>query len=234
MTEKMGQIEAKVKGTVDDIKGSVEDTVDTVKQAFDIKQQVAERPWTMLGASVVAGYVLGNLGGSDQPSYSYRDNDSFRYYPANTSYNTSDYKQQDGDSKRQESGSSYRAMSASRRSEPGFMDSIMSQFGDELETLKDAALVTVGNVLRDMLKTNLPQFAEEFERARAERTERSTTGTSQHSTNQAYDPLERSVGDPKDTAYQTHGQNTSQYSTSPSATVSSSDPISNADRNTTY
>jgi len=242
MTDKLEQIESKVKGTVDDLKGSVENTVETVKenvkQAFDIKQQVNERPWMMLGASVVTGYVLGSLGGSDDsPAYrttQYRSNYSssnsaepVRYYSDSS---TSSYG-------RSESDSSYgrpynQPASSSGSSATSAIAGLFDQFGLEFDTLKDAAVVTVGNMLRDMMKKNLPQFAEEFERARTER-DRNSGASDAASSSQSYDPLERSVGANSDATYQTHSQSQTNPST-PSSTIRNSDPVSNADRNTTY
>lgn len=248
MTDKLEQIESKVKGTVDDLKGSVENTVETVKenvkQAFDIKQQVSERPWTMLGASVVAGYVLGSLGSSDDsPSYrssqyrsnysSYNSGEPVRYYSDSTS---SSYNRSESDSSYGNSyGSSYsRPSSSSGSSAAGAITGLLDSFGLEFDTLKDAAVVTVGNMLRDMMKKNLPQFAEEFERARSERDRQNGGDSGAASTSQSYDPLERSVGSgSSDATYQTHSPSIPNPST-PSSTIRNSDPISNADRNTTY
>lgn len=46
---------------------------------------------------------------------------------------------------------------------------MLEQFNEELDTLKDATLATMTRVLRETLHDNLPQLAEEFERARTER-----------------------------------------------------------------
>ena len=198
MTEKMEQIESRVKGTVEDLKGSVEETVETVKQAFDMRHQVDQRPWTMLGASVLTGYVLGNMGGSD----SSRSVDALPYYPppAGVAAPGSEYQSRGygngQDQKLASYPSSYPASPASpqQRSTTGFMTSIMDQFGDELDVLKDAAVVTIGNMLRDLLKKNLPEFAEEFERARQER-ERENKAADASTT------MERAVGRNSDAGY---------------------------------
>lgn len=206
MTEKISQIEDKVKGTVDDLKGSVNDTVDQVKQAFDLNQQMSERPWTMVGASVLAGYILGSLGGDDKPSYQYQPSSHYqsgqtmRYYSQGSTPSSSS---QSYEPNRDASSSYNYNSSASNASsgQPGFMSDVMDQFRDELDTMKGAAVVTVTNMLRDMLKKNLPQFSEEFERARKEREQQNATGTS---ASQSYDPLERAVGSDRDATYQTH------------------------------
>jgi len=73
MTGKMEQIEARIKGTVDD-------TTETLKRSLDVKLQVQEHPWAALGVAVLAGYALGSMGGSDRSTPStYRYREDFRY-----------------------------------------------------------------------------------------------------------------------------------------------------------
>jgi len=52
MTEKLAILEERV-----------QETVDQVKHTFDVHYQVGQRPWLMLGASVLIGYTLGQHGG---------------------------------------------------------------------------------------------------------------------------------------------------------------------------
>ena len=63
MTEKIEQIEMKVRDTVDT-------TVEQVNRFFDVEQQVQDRPWAPLGVAAVAGYLLGSVGGSSPPKHS--------------------------------------------------------------------------------------------------------------------------------------------------------------------
>jgi len=177
MTDKMGQIEAKIKGTVDD-------TTETIKRGLDVKYQVSEHPWTALGVAVLAGYALGSMGGNDsQPStYRYRSDsrhqdarpgETVRYYgeseqrnqdwgkSQNTSYspssspsrNENTYRNDD-DRNRQQSSSG------------GFVDDVMGQLGVELDTLKTAAISSLVTLLRDTVKQNLPGVYSEAERLR--------------------------------------------------------------------
>lgn len=50
-------------------RAALDDKLDTLetkaREAFDLKHQVAERPWMMLGAALATGYVLGSLGGGE-------------------------------------------------------------------------------------------------------------------------------------------------------------------------
>ena len=56
-TSIMEQIEERVVGTA-------RETVEQVKEKLDVRNLVAERPWTMLGVSVAAGFVAGSIGRS--------------------------------------------------------------------------------------------------------------------------------------------------------------------------
>lgn len=53
MTNKVEQIERKVRH-------DVTDTVETVKQTFDVRRHIEERPWTAVGAALLVGYMLGS------------------------------------------------------------------------------------------------------------------------------------------------------------------------------
>src|SRR5215216_6244870 len=68
MTNKIEQIESKIKDTVDD-----------TRRMVDIKYQVSQRPWAALGVSLLVGYTLGSIGGSDTRSRPQRG-EPFRYY----------------------------------------------------------------------------------------------------------------------------------------------------------
>jgi hypothetical protein len=54
MAAKMEQIEERVVGTA-------RETVEQVKEKLDVRHMVAQRPWTMLGVSVAAGFVVGSI-----------------------------------------------------------------------------------------------------------------------------------------------------------------------------
>jgi ElaB/YqjD/DUF883 family membrane-anchored ribosome-binding protein len=71
LTQKIGQLENQVKGTVEDAKNSIEHSFENIKAGVDgsIKKigrtlnprlQVEQHPWGMVGASVVAGFFVGN------------------------------------------------------------------------------------------------------------------------------------------------------------------------------
>jgi gas vesicle protein len=173
--------------TVDNVKSSVGHNVEKFKDQVDIQQLVEERPWLMFGGSVLVGYMLGNMTESsssrqhvqyDHPAYpayaagyghsADADNDDRRqrYYeddvrrtPAARGSYESHASQSSGSSR----------MSSTKAETSDFVDDVLDQFREEVDTLKDAAMATMTRVLRDTLQDNMPQLAEEFERARAER-----------------------------------------------------------------
>jgi ElaB/YqjD/DUF883 family membrane-anchored ribosome-binding protein len=68
MADKLEALEDRVMGTVHSAQETVEDslqrakdTVATVKRNFDIKYQVEQHPWTMVGGCFLAGLALGVL-----------------------------------------------------------------------------------------------------------------------------------------------------------------------------
>jgi len=62
LTDKLESLQERVEGTVEAAQETVQDTLQAVKRTFDLKYQVNQRPWTMVGVSVLAGYTLGCLG----------------------------------------------------------------------------------------------------------------------------------------------------------------------------
>lgn len=176
MTEKMEQIEHKIKGTVDD-------TTDSVKRMVDVKYQIAEHPWAAVGVSVVAGYVLGSMG--DQPSHRYENGSEPGYARPATA--AAAYAQARGSAPHEAgmpSTASYEPAGAAWRSEamgsnggtrysapppspkPHLLDDLSRQFGDELETLKGVAVTSLIGLIRDTLRTSFPNVYAEMERAR--------------------------------------------------------------------
>jgi hypothetical protein len=154
MTDKMEQIESKIKGTVDD-----------TRRLVDIRYQVSQRPWAALGASILIGYALGSIGGDDTPAQP-RPGEPYRYYaapgeerPRPPHEPVSSY--QDASFARQED--------ARRAAQPGFVDQLMDQFGDEIQLLKAAAISSLFGLIRDTVRENMPALNQEVERLRSNR-----------------------------------------------------------------
>jgi hypothetical protein len=60
MREKLAILNDRMQETVE----TVQETVNTVKHTFDLPYQVRQRPWLMVGGSLLVGYTLGRRGGS--------------------------------------------------------------------------------------------------------------------------------------------------------------------------
>ena len=145
MTDKMMQLEDRIKGTV-------EDTTTAVKQTLDVKYQVGQRPWSALGVAMLAGYALGTMGDSG-PRY-----DQHR-----------DYRRE---------GERPTSPTSATSQEPGIVDQLMSQFSGEIELVKAAAMASVVDMVRGVIRQNLPGLSEEHTRISAQRTaQQPATGT---------------------------------------------------------
>jgi hypothetical protein len=184
MTEKMEQIESKVRGTV-------EDTTSTLRQTFDLKYQVSERPWAALGLSVLVGYALGSMGENDRsPGYtSHRD---LPFYGRTSEYSQPQSSPNGGNG----NGATMAAHAYAepkKPAEPGFIDTISEQFGDELHLLKGAAIASVVGLIRDTLKQSLPGVYQEMERARTTQSQ-SPSPTYYESLGASEDPNRRTQG----------------------------------------
>ena len=115
------------------------DTLETkARQTFDLKHQVAERPWIALGAAVAAGYVLGSLGG-DEPE---------QRWPSQST-TTDDYTQQSFDTHAQSSRT----------------DRFLAPLDAEIDMLKTAAVTTFTNFLHDMVKEYVPALGRQLKSA---------------------------------------------------------------------
>ena len=125
----------------DDIRQNIENTRDSLtekldalevraRETFDLKHQVAERPWMALGAAVAAGYMLGSMGGESEPRYE-NSAPSASAPGAATQY--------------------YQAEARPR-------DSFLSQFDDEIDMLKGAAMATLTSFIRDAIREFIPSL----------------------------------------------------------------------------
>ena len=56
-----------IEGNINQTMGKLDETLNNMKgqagSAFGLDKQIDQRPWIMIGAALVAGYVLGNAGG---------------------------------------------------------------------------------------------------------------------------------------------------------------------------
>lgn len=61
LTGKLEAVERRVKGKVAEARGKVQAARSRVRNAFDLRHQVREHPWPMMGASIAAGFMLTRL-----------------------------------------------------------------------------------------------------------------------------------------------------------------------------
>lgn len=125
------------------------ETTEKVKQAFDIKQQVQERPWAALGVAVAAGYVLGSMGGGDEDYYDRRYSPRYEQRWQGQPMTTTDYSQHAG----RDSGPS----TTDKVAEKG--KDFLSQFDDEIDMLKMAAMGALSTFLRDAVRQYVPSMS---------------------------------------------------------------------------
>ncbi|WP_045119420.1 hypothetical protein [Haliangium ochraceum] len=194
MTAKMEEIESRMHESVDHVKHAAQEKVHQVKATLDVRNAVERRPWTSLGASLAVGFLVGNLRSrsssddrTDELSYDADEEvyEAAGYHPYARSLNSSPAEAHQAlipvstsatpaPIERQE-----RAHTASRAKEkarhyartvkrkaPGIFDALKSQFGGEIEALKQAALISATNSLRGWLQNSAPSFASAYEDAR--------------------------------------------------------------------
>jgi ElaB/YqjD/DUF883 family membrane-anchored ribosome-binding protein len=153
---KLEALEEKVRSTVESTKSTVEDTVkaakdsvqetiQTVKRTFDLKYQVAQHPWAMMGCAIFTGAVVAHLtaprsprrekhhgnGGGDE-GYRHRQAGEFS-----------------------EPVQQWR--SAAQR--PSIKSRILGQFEDEVCKLQSIAVGAGIGALRDWVNKSLPSLA---------------------------------------------------------------------------
>jgi hypothetical protein len=113
------------------------DTLETkARETFDLKHQVAERPWMALGAAVAAGFVLGSLGG---------DSEEQRWH--GQPFTTTDY-------------SKPAAYTSTQQPEKSSVDNFLHQFDDEIDMLKGAAISALTNFLHDSIRAYVPAMGQ--------------------------------------------------------------------------
>jgi hypothetical protein len=129
-------------------------------RGFDLRQQVDAQPLAAVGVALVAGYMLGSMGG--QPHEDDRAHKPTPYDSADRHRSTRTYPY--GDS----------AQRAHDDQRGGMWGEIVGQVSGELHTITAAAMSTAMTMLRDTIKEAVPQFSEEYER-RSPSTERNAT-----------------------------------------------------------
>jgi ElaB/YqjD/DUF883 family membrane-anchored ribosome-binding protein len=122
--------------TVKDSIQSAKDTVASVKRTFDLKHQVEQHPWTMVGGCFLAGLALGHLAPKGRPPVSAMSNGSV----------------QNGN---HASLVPAPPLPAALPSQPG----ILEPFQEEIDKVRGIAIGFVLGLLRDSIKESVPELA---------------------------------------------------------------------------
>lgn len=158
----MDQRSDHIRQNIDSTRAALDEKLDTLetraRETFDIKHQVAERPWMMLGAALATGYVLGSMG-SDEPEQ--------RWHGQPMS--TVEYTQ-------------HPAQQPTGRTEPSHDQGLLAQFDDEISMIKTAAVSALTDFLRNTIREYVPAMSQHLDTAARERKFTPTTapGGSMH------------------------------------------------------
>jgi len=138
--ETVSSVTDKVHDTVEAVEEKVETTVQTVARFFDIPYQVDQRPWLMMGGSVVLGYLAGRLlPGHETPAAAPYEERSYRPTPA----------------------VSHAPPERAEASGPSWVGKLSEHFAPEVNKVKELAVGTLFGVARDLLSRWLPSALKE-------------------------------------------------------------------------
>jgi ElaB/YqjD/DUF883 family membrane-anchored ribosome-binding protein len=166
LTEKLETLEEEVMGTVRDAKETVEETienvtetvqetVESVQRTFDLEYQMQQRPWVLVGGSVVAGVAVGFLADNLRARATAWE-DSSRNVPRSrppTEYGATAFRSPQQD-----------FTPPPRREGPSFFQSLLGRFDKEIGMVKEMAIGYAAGVLRDMIKEALPAVKEQVQK----------------------------------------------------------------------
>jgi len=171
----MDQRSDHIRQDIESTRASLDEKLDSLetkaRQAFDLKHQIAERPWMMLGAAVATGYVLGSLGGESGQSWqSQPASATGGYTQYGSTSDTNGYTQYG-------STSSSPSYSSSQSSSSSKTDSLLSQFDDEISMLKVAGVNMLTNFLRDTIKEYVPALGQQIDKQLGQTGQSRSSGT---------------------------------------------------------
>ncbi|MBI2810834.1 MAG: hypothetical protein HYX67_08410 [Candidatus Melainabacteria bacterium] len=152
---------------VENVKGTMDDTVTMVKQSFDIRHQVDQHPWFMLGASVVAGRILANFLHNGRES---RGFSPYAPYPQN-SRSVADVSKDAGLTAMYSVAGDEGVTNSSQppvNPQPQQQQSWGHTFGvlqeEFVDVMKGAVLSTVMGTAREMIRQNMPNIIAPFDK----------------------------------------------------------------------
>jgi ElaB/YqjD/DUF883 family membrane-anchored ribosome-binding protein len=164
MADKLEALEDRVMGTVQSAQETVEDslqmakdTMATVKRNFDLKYQVEQHPWAMVGGCFLAGLALGGLflrvrrRSSQAPQRLAGNGAPLAEGPRL-------FAEQRGNGSVASAAPPLRSQSMSA-SRPAFFD----RFQEEIDKVKGMAIGYVMGLARDSIKHAVPQLASQID-----------------------------------------------------------------------
>jgi ElaB/YqjD/DUF883 family membrane-anchored ribosome-binding protein len=159
VTETVENVKEAVQETVETVKDSVHGTVESVKTTLDVRRQVDQHPWLMVGGSVAVGFVAGRLLDRFQhqgPQYAPMPEIAHPHPQAAWSApRTDDW-----------TGPPAHAEMEPRRptpppaeepSQPSQISMLAQRFSPEIDTIKGLALGTLLGVVRDLVVRYVPE-----------------------------------------------------------------------------
>jgi ElaB/YqjD/DUF883 family membrane-anchored ribosome-binding protein len=164
MADKLGALEDRVMGTVQSAQETVEDsiqltkdTVATVRRNFDIKYQVEQHPWAMVGGCFVVGLALGGLFRRVRPRSPQAPN-----RPAGNETSLTGSPRLFAE-QRSNNGFDTAAPPPRPHSMAANGSGFFGQFQEEIDKVKGMAIGYVMGLARDSIKDAVPQLASQID-----------------------------------------------------------------------
>jgi ElaB/YqjD/DUF883 family membrane-anchored ribosome-binding protein len=142
VTETVESVKEAVQETVETVKDTFQGTVETVKDTFDLRRQVDQHPWLMVGGAAALGYAAGSL--LPRAETGRRD---FRHHASLLHSN--------GGVRRHAADEAIPPPQA-RPAEPSRLSSLAGTFGPEIDRLKGLAIGALMGLVRDMVARSAP------------------------------------------------------------------------------
>jgi ElaB/YqjD/DUF883 family membrane-anchored ribosome-binding protein len=163
LTEKLETLETQVRETVlgatenvgetiENVTSTVQETVENVKRTFDLRYQVQERPWMMVGGAVVAGLVVGAVVARQSRGSAWGP-------PPHVPHGFTGLQPSRGEP----AMSSGHQPPAPQPAQPSFLGGLAHQFEPEIGKVKELAIGFVAGLLRDWVKQAVPAFKQQID-----------------------------------------------------------------------
>jgi ElaB/YqjD/DUF883 family membrane-anchored ribosome-binding protein len=179
--ETVGAVKETVEGArstvdnlVENVKGTMDDTATLVKKSFDLNYQVDQRPWLMVGGSVLVGYFLGSWmyrdssyqRGYSEREYSSNEDNVLYTAPVRNGASFDDLEESVDAQKNRDVSNKYQAsVKSASHAKSHLWSNFLGPFQEEWDALKGVALGTLMGTLRTMVRQNMPTVAPKLEQA---------------------------------------------------------------------